>query len=470
MRAAVRLVALAVASGFACAGAPTAEPGTGAADGPAAERSAEAPGAPATAGGAPEGRTAAGAPTGPGADPPPSAGVPEDAPAWLVEALAREAGPRETRAFRGPGGDFEARAPARVLEVEPPREGRTTVRLDIGAPSPVECLFFDDEVDLASTLQGVGQRVLGQETVREGRIAALDAGAVGPSATMGLDWIYRLERDGQGRIAQLKTRVATVAGRSLFCHHDELGYSATFRAMFEAVVGSLTWARPPAARAYYREVSVTVLGEQRVGVNRLALRRVEGARIVAEMRSSLLVPNGPDAVMAQDSFELQVAGADGTLERQAVADVRGGERVTALELESVGPGAWHVQGTFETKPIEAWPSAAEVPATTPVLLRAARELAAAGEVGATRRFLQWLPSADPTDFVELELELGPRVGPDRHRIAQRVSARGGAEAAAPALELEEVVDGSGSPVATRVPLGPSTLRMERVWVDGALSP
>jgi len=377
--------------------------------------------------------------------------------AQLEQLLAREADPLAEIALESPSGLFAARVAARAPGVFSPSEGDVEhVVLDIGAPSPMACDFFDQEQDLAGSLLGLSELVFDALASQVGplelrNIYGVDAGSIQGHSFLALDWLYQVD----GSVGLLKQRMATASERSVYCYHDQVGYDATFARAFAGLVASLRYARPSDPVPYYTEVSVTTIGGHRVGVSRVEMTHdAEGDTQIVQV-SAMLMPRSAEHVLCIDSADVEWSRPDGSLINRVHTQAEGRELVNSLELVAIGD-AWRVSGIYKLKDMDA-----EFTAESPLVSYLGEYLALRREVEshggeAQVAFLKWLPTVDPSKPLQATYEV------------TGTQADGGyaARSVLGPLEMDLLLDPDGMPRVGSVDLGVATLEVERVYASG----
>lgn len=388
---------------------------------------------------------------------------PEQAePPWLAEARARESAPLPQSPLAAKGA-FRAKVPAKIVAA-PRRDGETYLfALGIGSEAPIECWVHDQDLDLASSLVAFSDATFTSISEQFGevelrRIEGVDAGALAGGAFLSVDWLYRIEKDGEGLIGQVKHLAVSKHGRTVYCQHNELGYEKTFRRVVEGLVRDLVFTGAPAGKPYYEEISVFSVRDMRVGVQHVALARDAEGDTRIDLRSFTLVPVDAETFQASDTYGVEFVRPDGTLINQTHVESVNGEIATHLDLVPDPEGGWTVSGTFQTKPIEAHIDAAKpLGSWLGEVLSVRREIKAKG-VGGEVVLTRWMPEADPTRFLEERIAIRERVEGDRFRAELQLAG----------IEAEVLADRSGSAASGSVDLGHVEMRFERILAKGKL--
>lgn len=387
-----------------------------------------------------------------------------DEPDWLLQARAREGDLRPPKKVRSSDGFFQAEIPAKLAGKIVPDEGTYLVRMDIKTSAPVECLVMRQSQDLASFLVAASKRTYEMIGSARGKVAAkaierVDAGAIGSSPFLALDWVHRIEAEGQpAAVGTLKQLAATKDGHTIYCAYDEVGYVKTFRRLAEALIGSVAFADAPAARPYRSEISTLTLQGMRVAVEEVTFTRDDDGDTQVQHTSAMLVPVDAETLSASDEVMIQWVRPDGSLINAWQVESENGEVDTQLKLEPGDDGSWAVSGTFKSKPLTA-----KIPSGKPstmlgdvMLLRA--KLAEPDPVGGMLEVQSWMPGVDPSKLLAQQLEILRALGGDR--FAAKLAMGG--------MVADLVVGRDGSAVSGTLTIGPMKLEIERVFADGAI--
>ncbi len=389
-----------------------------------------------------------------------SAGEPE----WLVQARAREGQLRPPKKVKSTDGFFRAQVPAKLMGKIAPDEETYLVRMDAQAGSPVECVVLREGQDLASFLVATSKQAYEMIASAHGKVAAkqierVDAGAIGSSPFLAVDWTHRLEREGQEpAVGALKQIAASKDGHTIYCVHEEVGYAQTFRRLADALVSSLVFDDAPKTRPYRSEISTLALQGMRVAVDEVTYTKDADGDTQIQHTSAMLVPVDGQTLSASDELMIQWARPDGSLINALQIESEDGKIATQLKLEPRDGGSWAVSGTFKSKPLSA-----EVPQSEPstmlsdvILLRS--KLAQRDPVGSVMKVQTWLPGVDPSKLLAQELKVLRAI--DDNRWVAKLEMGG--------IVADLVVERDGSTLAGKLTMGPMKMEIERVFADGAI--
>jgi hypothetical protein len=383
-------------------------------------------------------------------------------PGWFQELLDRETALAPPRPVASADRFFRAEVAAPLAAPVEQVDEAYLVRLDLGTEAPVECSIHPNELDLAASLANFSEAAFSGIATGLGEVEArgvhrVDAGAFDESPYLALDWVYRVNRDGTPLAGQVKHLIATKGTTSVYCQHHEVGYQETFARLVGGLVRSLEVRAQGKAAPYYTEISSITVRGQRIGVERTLLTR-DGRDTRIARQSWMLVSADGQTLQTTDSFDVEFADAEGGLINQAHFEASNGELVSELELLPAAGGAWQVNGTYQSKPVQATLRAGDPPASSLGEVLALRSRLEALEPGGALRLMRWIPQADPTRFVQETLTLGEPLGEAGYQA--HLSVEG--------LDADLVVDPRGSVASASLEMGLARLEYERVFVDGEI--
>ena len=386
-------------------------------------------------------------------------------PAWLVEARAKEGKPMKDTSIRSTDGWLEARVPAKLLGKVKLDEGAYQIALDIDSPTPVNCEVIRDGFDSAALLRATLDLTLKEVEPIQGKITrrsieTIDSGVLGSSPFLAANWIY-LTDDGKGpKLGALKHIVAHKFGHGIYCSHLEVGYTKTFREVVTRLVDSLTmpWAEGM-AEPYFVDISTFAIRDARVGYVAVSLTKDADGDTKVISQSAILAPAAGGDVSANDSFEVQWARPDGSLINSSSLDAQNGETESDLSLKQAEDGTWRVEGTFQGKQLNE-PVAGQGPPGSALSQMLARRklLAAPNPVGTEFTAPYWI-SDNPTSFNDWTVKVTSALDSDRFSAQESIAG----------IRFDAIIERStGTGVSATLELGPVSMRVERVFLRGAL--
>lgn len=379
-------------------------------------------------------------------------------PAWLTEAMAREAKPMPARSFESTDKWVKGTVPATVVGRIELEDASYSIEFNLDAESPAYCEVFRDSIDMATVLKRVLDRSLELIAEESGkiemrRLSHLDAGVANAVPFMAARWLYRTNDGKQQRIGQVKQFAMSSDGYGVYCAHGELGYRATFDRFTQALAESLTIATT-ARDPYLEEVTVTSINGMNAGVSRTTFERDPDGDTMVRITSSMLVPTSKDEVMTTDALSIEWVRPDASLINAVTTVVRNGTTTVDLGLER-DDDRWIIEGTIDEKEVSIQLGADAVPTTTVRQMSTVRELAARENLaGATATMRVWGYSS-PDKLVDTIVTLSGKTGEHFTGTMAR-----------PQATADITVDRHGSVVSARIPAGAAPITMTRVYVKG----
>jgi hypothetical protein len=372
-------------------------------------------------------------------------GPAEEAEPSLEALMKREVELPPATEIASPDGALHARAAGRLVGgLEKASGGAYFGTFDIGTKAPISCHVFADANDPASSLVELSDNLFAgiarTRKVEKKAVLGVDAAITGADPYLGLDWIAVID----GVTYHIKQKFGNRGDRSVYCLHDEGGYSAAFDRFFSGLLGSLGAPEAP----LHREVFFLQIGGNEVGYSTVSVIRDEGGDYRGDTQIAMLVPSAVDQVFASDTYSVEWSRPDGSVisDSSAASD---GSSLTRLEL-SREAGVWKVSGEMQGKPISSSFDAPEV--LTSALEESRRMRGVARGDPEELRYWRWVGAASPTKPVEHVM---------RRSGASSVRAEAGP------VRVDTDFDERGATRAT-MKLGRFEMQMERVYIDGDL--
>lgn len=382
-------------------------------------------------------------------------------PQTFSERATREADVAEPVSIAAPDGSFTARVAARPLGALEAQEEFFYGRFDIGGENPLECSFYREEIDLATSLRQMSIEMLdilakyyGQLDYKQ--IARVDAGAIEGNPYLAVDWDYAATVDGVRTGGEIKQIVANKDGRSLYCMHNEVGYKETFQSVVSGLIETLGYADETEPPPQYLEILVYTVQGQRVGFEQVTLVFDDEGDARTVIYDAMLLPVGPDELVAQDSTDVQFTTAAGDLINQIHSRYQNGEPESSLNLvPGAEVGVWKVNGEFRAKKIDALFAAPQLSSWLGSTLAFRGELAAHGE-DARVSLVEWVPDANPVGPVVARALVLKELEDGTYRARVEIDQ----------LHMNAVIDRRGLTRSGVMRVGPVEIAVERVFSVG----
>jgi hypothetical protein len=383
-------------------------------------------------------------------------------PQWLREARARESKPIAARKLKSLDGWLKARVPARSEDPIIKLEDSYSIKLDVGAASPIYCSIMVGDINLADTLRRAVDMTLDKVEAAQGKIETreiekLDAGAFGDVPYIAATWRYTADGAKGLMAGGVKQIAMTKNGVGMYCAHVDLGYAATFQSVVRALASSLETASPPHA-PYYQEISALSLGGTKCGVAFSTLtRNVKGGTIAREV-TAMLMPGTQEKALSLDAIHLEFIDSSARMLNATHITSSNGEVTTRLALEPAD-GDWHVEGELQGKHVSVTLPEGAAPGTWVAQALALRKLLTTPDaIGAEHSIGLWA-SSDPGKLTVSKLQVLSKVDAVHFRAAGSTGV----------VSSEMTLDAAtGMASATQIRMGPQQVSIERVYVNGAL--
>ncbi len=382
-------------------------------------------------------------------------------PVSFPEQMARESTKLRTIDVESPESSFATKilgSLARPLQAMDDGSGVTAV-IDIGSEAPVECVFFEGDLDLASALIEFSDKAFDEVTKHNGaiidrRVQQISAGAINAAPMLALSWRYQLP-SGVGLV---KHKIASVDGHSLYCRHIEIGYRRTFTRLFETIVRNLVRRDEAPPAPVYASVALTKLRDQPRGVEKHVVTRIDEDRVRIESRYAMLTSSRSGRLSSVDTVFVRFARRDGSLINSVYARSEDGELVTNLSLDP-NDGGWVVSGTLRRSEFSRLDTGDRVLIST-LGESLALQKAIAGESAArTIEVRGWYPYLEPEKPETRVVVLGQRDDEDHFNVISKIGS----------VVTESVVDRNGQTIWSRwLDASIGELETKQLFASGSL--
>ncbi len=331
-------------------------------------------------------------------------------PQWLQEAMAKEH--RKVRTRRLSLGPIETVMPGKITTREDLGDGIYYAVADDKSGAPVQCWFYTEPMDLATSTASISEAVIAATAEQHGPVANrqifhVGAGAVDGSPFLALEWVYTVGEAPNALVAFSKVRAAERGDGYVICSHSQLGYRDSFAEGFAEVVSNLdvsTDANPP----YYSEISVFNLNGIDVGIAYVTMTRDDEGDTGIYTTEAMLMPVSSAELTTSDSTSTSWSTPDGYLINKNYAEGVNGELVTNLSVQFGAEDSWQVEGTFSGKAISADLGAEGNPISILGEMLTVRSLMQNPDANRAD-VVSWIPTADPTTFTPVSIVLDDEV-------------------------------------------------------------
>ena len=323
---------------------------------------------------------------------------------WLKEMAARETALPPPVTFTSPDGKFRATAAAKLSRpMATDESGVRNAEFEIGTEATIACVVFPQTLDVADTLSTITSGLMEEVAENNGEIQSksiyeVDAGEADNRPYITVSWLGVADR----KAFMLKQAAGiTPDGGTIWCLHEGIGYSHTFREFFEGLLASSEFASN-ATEPDFAQTTLLRMNGATVGYSHVVIRKAPEAETWVETYESMLIPVAPDAVASTDRFGLEQAHDDGRVKRALNRRMRDGEVVSDLTLGPDGNN-WAVYGSMQGKEISA-----KFASSTPLMssladYKLAADLVKGGEKGSRIDYQRWV-DLQPTEAMDCYMQ------------------------------------------------------------------
>jgi hypothetical protein len=377
--------------------------------------------------------------------------IPAEGEAAVRALFDRELPPLAKRSFRTPAGigaTVEAAAPPQVTTAA----GAEEIAIGLGTGQPLSCTVFAGRIDAAATIFRVAESA--REKVKVVLVRPLDVVAAEGSPLVLATLLYQVQLEKGPVAGQLKIGVYVHPSRSLLCVHDEPGYVATFGRVVKGLAASLSGGpKDPRADAVYAELSVLRIGGLAIGFAEHLVWKGERGGRVAETWDAQLLPRGDVDLVAMDRTGRETIDADGLLAGGRYAHFTNGEKDAVVDLVRDEDGkTYRYEGEKDGKPLEG---------------SFVTKAGLATDLWFARRLAKGAPAAPPELRHETYSFESSPVAPTPVAYRRDLAAPRRATMELGAMRMTGELDDQGILKSGEMPVGPTSLVLERVFVRGA---
>ncbi|MBF7073587.1 hypothetical protein ISG33_09295 [Glaciecola sp. MH2013] len=276
-------------------------------------------------------------------------------PDWFVDSLARETAIDTSTEFKNTDLGFGGAVKGSLL-LKGRSEGYWYYTIDIATNAPVECHIFASFDGPANAVSNVVDSTLPSiekaydKPLTKRRNFALDIGVSDEVAYVLFDTLYTLGKPGEAVSGILKTLTAQTGDNLLMCLHNEVGYRATFKAVFESFVAA---AKPKQdSNVFFENAFKMSFNGIAMGYSREVHSLDQDGDVHTRQYNTMLFPSSSAAISKSDTFVEQFARIDGSLINLYEYSVEDGSLSHEYSV-SVKGNDWHVEGERQGEAVGA---------------------------------------------------------------------------------------------------------------------
>lgn len=326
-----------------------------------------------------------------------------DFPDWFKTSMVRETNVSETSEFELTALSAKGKVVGAVSLVEQ-EEGYWYYNINVGTASPVECYVFTSFDGPANSMNAIIKHNLqGAEALNNKKLSgqfnyAIDSGVSGATPYLHLDTLYMLGEGAEKVSGVIKAMSAQTAQSLQICTHNEIGYRATFKSVFESFVQA--FATPHKDTTFFSPVYRITINGMPVGFGREVYDIDSDGDVEINEYSAYIIPVDASSVATSDSLSTSWSRADGSLINGQEYSIENGKLASEFSI-SFSEESWRVEGQLQGKPVSGkleytgWLLSGLGSYLETELLAQADK--------ASERFYMWTPEADPLSALEVTL-------------------------------------------------------------------
>jgi hypothetical protein len=350
----------------------------------------------------------------------------------------------------GVSGEVESASPPKTEQ----DDKSTRLTFSLGTGSPMQCFVYPKPMDVGSQLLAIIKSISSVD-VRAAR--PTDVVVVGEHAAVFAEVQYLAKTSGGAAAGEVKLMAYDHPINPLLCLHDEVGYNAAFKRIAIGLAASLKVEGRSLRIPEFIDLSIEKIEGHAIGYTRSSLMTGDDGKKVYVETSATLVPRSAKDMMVEDESRMETLDKQGQISQLVFAKSEGGEVSEDLTLTRSAPNAYRYDGTHlgkkvsgvvKTKGPKGFPSNVEV-------RRAERKLLSGDGKSAEMHVEEYHPQLDAGAPVDVLYRLTSKK--DRTMSMKLGEA-----------EVTLTFDHDGLSEKGAMPIGSSTLTVERVLVRGTL--
>jgi hypothetical protein len=370
--------------------------------------------------------------------------------AAIEQAFARELPPLPLQAFRTPAG-FQGSVEGAAAPEVGAEEDAEQLSVALGTDQALACTISAKRMDVGSAIFRLAESV--RKSLKLLVARPVEVAAVEGSPLVIAELGYQVETEKGPMLGSLKIAVYAHDAHSFLCLHDEPGYAKTFARVVKGLASSLRGGDDARAGARFAEIAVMRMGSFPTGYTERVVWGRKGGGRVAATYSAHLLPRGPADLVAFDSYAEEEMDGKDLLASGSYAHLTNGEADASIRLTRAKDGKTYryegekdgkrLAGTFKTRAgisTEFW-AARRLAAPAPLPKGELRHEAYSYEANPVGT-MAVVYRRDPAGPRRALMELGP-------------------------IRVSGELDAHGLFATSEIPIGPTTLVVERTWSRGA---
>jgi hypothetical protein len=229
------------------------------------------------------------------------------------------------------------------------------VSIDIGAISPVECLFYPTDIPPASALYMITQEILTSKQVGkviERKTSLISVGEIEGQPFMMLQTSFITQEHDKFLSGNLKTVVGTKEIGNVVCVHNEVGYQKTFSQIFRELLRSFEFLKLPTVEVKFKNIVLLNFKSSPIGyiVKYVGENSLKFNSWVE--KTSVLVPTQNENVTALDNLAVELSDFQGRMSYALYKSDHDGRTAYLLGLSTTDFHEYSLEGKNDVRPIK----------------------------------------------------------------------------------------------------------------------
>lgn len=327
----------------------------------------------------------------------------DDFPKWFKDAVAKDIEVKKTSRLKIDHFKLDAEVKGDFQLIDQ-SDGTWVYNIDIGGGAPVECYIFTDFDGPANSLSSIidysltGVEELNNKSLSGRFNYSIDSGVIGKSGYVALDTLYNLG-EGEEKVAGILKGIAAETEQSLqLCIHNEMGYRKAFFDVFTSFVTAFS--NIEGSKSFFKALYNVSINDIPMGVIEEKYTQDSEGDINIINKTALIIPVDSNNIMRTDSLGSSWSSPTGSIINGTEYSIENGVMKSQFSLVNKDD-KWHVEGQLQGKELkkeldfDGW----FLSGFGSYLVL--ENLRSSGDSSGT--YNMWLPSADPTSALPVEL-------------------------------------------------------------------